>query len=177
MNTSIDEPSNIKWENIQYSPIKRLFRKLFAIIFSILIIIGSVAIVMAAKYGENQIQKSFNTSVDCNYVDYKGMEDLKIEILSGVEKNNRVVTHCFCLETFITKQIDGVKNVVVEINGQKIYACNEWLELWLKSEGLKIGIVILVPIINIVLSLALECNYIFIFLYNFFKFITQNLII
>jgi len=114
---------------------------------------------MAAKYGENQIEKSFNTSVDCNYVYNKGIEDLKMEISSGVQANNRIVTHCFCLKTLISEQIVGVENIVVYLDGKNIYACKEWLDLWLKSQSLKIGIIVLVPIINILLSLALECIY------------------
>jgi len=118
---------------------------------------------MAAKYGENQIDQSFNTSVNCKYVNRKEIDDLKMEISSGVEAYNRIITHCFCLKTLIDEQIDGVQKFSVEIDGKQIFACKDWLYLWLQSQSLKIAIIVLVPIINILLSQALECNYNLIF--------------
>jgi len=143
---------------MQYSPLKRIIRKFIAILFSIILIIASIALVMAAKYGENQIAKSFNTAVDCKFVDNKGEEDLRQEILGGVTKNNRIVANCFCMDLLISKQIAGVQDFSMIVNNVKIYPCIEWLNLWLQSQSLKIGIIVLVPIINIILSIALECK-------------------
>ncbi len=114
---------------------------------------------MAAKYGENQIEKKFNTSVECRYVENKKIKDLKNEIEAGVESNNRVVTHCFCMEKLVeTKDIEQVRNFNLTINDQPFFACKEWMGLYLISKSLKIGIVVVVPIINIVLSITLNCK-------------------
>ena len=152
---NIDEPSNIKWENIQYSSFLRFLRKCFSIFLSLIIVIASIAIVVVAKLGENEIKKNFNTEVDCRFID-KTEKDLlnEVTLLFQNKTTDNVVTYCFCYEK-LTSNFTQLQNYNIKMNNSDYYPCKLWLELWIKSSSLKYGIIFLVPIINVVLSICL----------------------
>ena len=116
---------------------------------------------MAAKYGELQIDLNFNTSIDCKYVD-KTLTSLKQEIRSDISNKDRIILNCFCLNYLIDKGVSGLKNYKIDLDSKSYNPCESWLDLWLKSQFLKILVIVIVPVINIFLSIFLECKNFFI---------------
>ncbi len=150
---STDQPSNIRWENIPYSSGKRFCRKLFSVFLALLIIASTFGIVIAAHYIQRDINQSFNSDIDCTY--YSGSTDMQVYIEytdPNITTRNKVLTYCFCINQLYSNGFSNTENV--QILGVK--PCADWVVLWLQNEGLNIGIIILVPTVNLILAFILS---------------------
>ena len=143
---SIDEPSNIKWENMQYNSCLRKLRKIFSIFLTLVIIIISISIVAAAKFAEKKIEEQFGANVDCQYIDYS--KEI-VQINEYIEDGQiSPATQCYCMDKLINIGLD-VRN---------IKKCEKWILLNIQAQSLNIGVIIIVPILNVIISLALYCK-------------------
>ncbi len=144
---------------MQYNSCKRFIRKFFSVLITIFIIIASIGIIIAAKYGENKLQESFNPSVNCKFISNK-TSDLIYEQENKKNNTPLPITHCVCFQKLIDEGLDGINsyNVALNKNNEIIYPCKDWIKLYLQYESLKTGIIIIVPVINVVISIALECK-------------------
>lgn len=112
---------------------------------------------MASKFGEEQIDSNYNTSVDCKYLTSPTMQGVIKEITdSSLGAKDRIETYCYCLNYLYSKGISDLKGLSVTVNNKTIYPCSSWLDLWLQSRAWKILVIVLVPTFNIILSLLLE---------------------
>ena len=155
---SPDEPSNIRWEYMTYSEVKRFFRRIFAIISALIVILASFGIVIAAKYAENAINKDLTQDIECKYVKYS--EETVIEEFTStiIPDKKKFKLYCYCLDMLITKPTEISTLKLTSKTGQKLEPCKTWLTLYLQSKSLKIGIIVMIPVINIFLSSIMDCK-------------------
>jgi hypothetical protein len=105
-------------------------------------------IVIGAKKAQLEIEKEFNDSVDCTYITYTEA-DVLAEYKSSISAKEKVKTYCYCLKNLISKGIFKTRDLVLETN---LKPCQSWTDLYLKNQALLIGIIVLVPIVNTILS-------------------------
>jgi hypothetical protein len=150
---STDEPSNIRWENVPYSACRRRIRTFFAVIIAIIVILASFGIVIGTKYATMEINKTFNSEIDCsNIPDYTNtVEVIKEYTDNSILARQKVKTYCFCRNNLIKKGIPNTQEVI--LNGVTI--CADWVDKYLYTKSLVIGTFILVPLVNVILSVLL----------------------
>lgn len=149
---NIDEPSNIKWEYMQYNTCKRAIRKIISILVTLILIIIGIAVIASAKYAEKKIENEFGAKVDCNLITFT-----KEIAEADNAKNTKLMSptvQCYCFDQFI--------KVGLEVN--KIKICEKWLSLYLQAQSLNIGVILIVPILNFIISLAIQCK---LYFFNF----------
>jgi hypothetical protein len=158
---AIDEPSNIKWENMQYNSCLRKLRKIFSIFFTLIIVIISISIVAAAKFAEKKIEEN-GANVDCQYIKTsKEIVENEIKIEGGLLSP---ATQCYCIDEFKKIGLDVRKNIL----------CEQWILLYLQSQSLNIGVIVIVPVLNVIISLALYCKIIYYLNYLFTFYFCLN---
>jgi hypothetical protein len=155
---------------MQYNSCLRKLRKIFSIFFTLIIIIISISIVAAAKFGEKKIEEQFGANVDCEYIKFsEEIVKKEISIQGGLISPS---TQCYC--------IDELKKIGLDVRKNKL--CEQWILLYLQAQSLNIGVIIIVPVLNVIISLALYSNKInymniinkilfYIFYTNFYLFI------
>ena len=152
VNIAENEPSNIKWENVAYSPFKRCCRKFLVIILSFIIIIASFGVIIGSKAAQQTLSDSYNTSTDCtqyNITDTLLQNEINNKNLTS---NQRVYQYCFCQDKY---QVNGYQ-FVSDINFGSETICKDWLDLYIKTTAINAAIVIIVPIINSLLFIMLK---------------------
>ena len=147
-----DQPSNIRWQNIPYSSLKRYLRKCFVLFIAILILAISFGIVIGAKYAQESINTQFNTSIDCSFITYTDDTVLEEYNNTNISNGDKYLTYCYCRNNLASIGYTLTQNI--EISGETI--CKTWISLYLKSLSLLIGTSILVPVVNVVLSTVLS---------------------
>jgi len=114
---------------------------------------------MASKFGAKQIDAKYNTSIDCKNVAKNITKNLIEEYLEITEDKDRIETYCTCQDMLLKANINGVRNFNLKINKTTtVFPCKEWLDLYLFSISMKYLVVFLVPIINVFLTVVLECK-------------------
>jgi hypothetical protein len=162
MNDFTEQPSNIRWHNMPYSSCNRYTRKILAIILALIIILASFGIVIAAKYIQLQFKQKMSSDVDCTYlkVDDAGLSHERFD--NSLTNTEKIKTYCYCFNEFIKKGPLDVSNVSITYNGKTFTPCDQWVKLYLQSESLRYGVIVLIPIVNFILSVFLECKIILI---------------
>lgn len=149
---STDEPSNIRWENVPYSTCKRCIRKTFSIIIAIIIMLASFGIVIGEKYAQEDINSHFDPNVNCEYVNPTEASVLLEFTDTSISANSRVNTFCFCRSKLISSGLTATENYTIS----NIYVCKDWLTMYLYSESLTAATFILVPTVNVILTVLLN---------------------
>jgi hypothetical protein len=158
LNYDIDEPSNIKWQNITYNQCKRAMRFMVSILFGFILIVCSFAVVVYGKYAQKQYVEKYNPDLDCeivnNWKDYNTII-ARNRTLADVEYTNAKV-NCYCNEKFFDVGLLNLKyyNITSDVNNQIIYPCNDWLDRFLQYQGLMYGIIIVIPLINAIVVIV-----------------------
>jgi len=122
-------------------------------LIAVIILAASLGIVIGSKYAQKSIEKDFNTSIDCSFVKYTEESVLEEFIDDSISNRNKYLTFCFCKDKLASNGLSGTKNYDL---GNGVKPCDKWTDLYLKSESLMIGTIILVPFVNIVLSAILS---------------------
>lgn len=154
-----DQPSNIVWENVSYSPCKRFWRKLLLWIVSIIILCLPFGLAVGAHYAENELNKKFNFNLDCSQIEtnidevrevIKEYTDAQIEKGEGdFTKDPKLFCYCHQIaEESYSKLSEPL------VDNKKV--CKEWRRLYLINLGLKIGIIVIVPVFNVIFSILLD---------------------
>jgi len=155
-----DSPSNILWQNVPYSDLRRFCRKLTSVIIACFLISCSFAVVIGTKYAQTTIFESFNSNVDCSFIQYSQQDVLAEYTDSTIAERSKVITFCFCRATLISEGIAATESITLD--GTDIQPCQDWLKLYLYSQSLTTATLIIVPVINILLDLLLtiltECE-------------------
>lgn len=149
-----DEPSNIKWENITYSPCKKCLRSTLAMIFAIIIILITLLIILFCKYYESELNKEYNTSIDCTFVNTNNVNEVMLEYNNPLyETKEKILSYCFCYSKLSTETINVSSYT---FPGTTIKPCKNFMDSYLKYTAISIAIVVAVPIINAVVVIILK---------------------
>ena len=159
VNNISDQPSNIVWENVSYNPCKRFWRKLLLWIVSIIILCLPFGLAVGAHYAENELNKKFNFNLDCTKID-STVDDVR-PIISGytetqIENGDGDFTKdpklfCYC-HKIAAESYSKLNDPLVD--NKKV--CKEWKRLYMINLGLKIGVIIIVPVFNVIFSILLD---------------------
>jgi hypothetical protein len=156
LNRFTEQPSNIRWHNMPYSSCGRCTRKVFSVLLALIIILASFGVVIGAKLFQEQFKEKMSSDIDCNYlkIDNAGLyQEYFDDVLTEIK---RVKTYCYCFQQF--KELGlGVYSVSISFNGKSFIPCNDWLNLYVQSESLRYGVIVLIPLVNFILSIFLEC--------------------
>lgn len=93
--TFTSEPSNINWENLEYSPCKRFLRQIFAVIIACIVLVATIVVVY--------LMRSFDDGLPSNE---KCITDYQINKSYSLDKAENLYTsdnqkYCYCsLQTF-----------------------------------------------------------------------------
>ncbi len=152
MQTFTDSPSNILWQNVPYSNTRRFCKKFLAVVIAFILILASFGVVIGSKYAQIEINKSYNSNLDCTFI--SSTEDDVIQEYNDqtIVERSRVSTFCFCRHTLLNEGIKATQNK----NIGEIQPCKNWLKLYLYSQSLSIATFVIVPIINIFLDIMLR---------------------
>lgn len=154
LNFAQDEPSNIKWENITYSPCKKCLRSTLAMIFAIIIILITLLIILFCKHYESELNKEFNTSINCNYVNTENVQEVIAEYSDTLlDSKEKILTYCFCNKKLTTETISLSSYT---FPGTQITPCKNFLSSYLKYTAISTAIVVAVPVINAVVVIILK---------------------
>jgi len=134
---------------MQYSPCLRYIRKFISFLLTLILIIISIAIIAAAKYAEKKVELEFGAKVDCKFITF----DKQIAEKDASKGGSLIspTVQCYCMDQFI--------KVGLEIN--KIQLCDKWILLYAQAQSLNILVIIIVPILNVIISIALYCKLIY----------------
>lgn len=158
-----DEPSNIRWHNIPYSTCKRFFRKSISLLFAIIVIAASFGIVIASKYVQREIDKDFNSNIECTYYNDRPESEVYEEYIDpDITSRSKVKTYCFCQSLFYSQGFSVTQTW--NLDNQGVYPCKTWIDLWIKNQSFNTGVIILVPTVNVLLSFVLSSKIFIIFI-------------
>ena len=93
------EPSVIIWKNLATGTCSRFFRSLFIWIISIILMLGSFAIVIVSKYVQNTNFSSFGTS-DCGSIEITKDQAQEDYYLPADEQSEPPLMNCYCYNQF-----------------------------------------------------------------------------
>lgn len=127
-------------------------RKAIVIFIAIFILAASFGIVIGAKYAQKSIDEEFNTSIDCSFVTYTDETVLAEFTDDTIANRDKYLTYCFCRDNLINLGFDGTQELELGIG---VKPCGTWLDLYIKSQSLMVGTIILVPFVNVILSIIL----------------------
>ena len=117
-----------------------------------IVILASFGIVIGPKYAQEEINKTFNTDVDCKFIDYTETE-VMVEFNDPlILMRSKVKTSCFCRDTLYSKGYSGTQDISLDGTTKP---CSQWVTMYIYSQSLMIGTLILVPMVNIILSIVL----------------------
>ena len=155
LNKISEQPSNIIWENISYSPKKRCCRKTILWIISIIILLLPFGLAIGEHYAKNELNKKFNTNLDCTQI------DASLNLVTETVNNNANLEeeelvkipeiYCYCYNE-AANSISGLNDVKI---GERTI-CKKWKKLYMISLGLSIGIIVIVPVFNVIFSVLLD---------------------
>lgn len=125
-------PTNIKWQNMNYSKFKRFLRIMLVFLISVIIIIGSFLIVVYTKYSQRKFVEKYNTNIPCNLLNnYSDYSKIYENLLSNSNIHNAITKakqNCYCIEK--SNEI-GLLNVqyikadlYVDTKNNKVYSNN-----------------------------------------------------
>lgn len=151
-----DLPSDIRWQNVPYSSGRRFIRKFFSIIIALIVILASFGIVIGAKYAQMEIDKTFNSNVDCGFISYD-LEEMTTEYNDdSITLRNKVKTYCYCQSYMFSNGITKTQTFGITGSTGSKTPCYDWVEKYIYSQSLMVATFILVPFINVVLSILLR---------------------
>jgi len=143
-----DEPSNLKWQNIPYSGCRRFARICLSVLIAIVVVLFSFGIVIGGKYVQNREDKVFNSDVDCSFVDYSNTTLILNEYNNpNVANINKIMTYCFCKDYLYTNGPVAANDYTIN----NIKLCKTWVESYVQSYAINIGIIVAIPVINSIL--------------------------
>lgn len=161
----VDLPTDIRWQNVPYSSGRRFIRKFFSIIIALIVILASFGIVIGAKYAQMEIDKTFNSNVDCGFISYD-LEEMQNEYNDdSITLRNKVKTYCYCQSYMFSNGISKTQTFSISgstgttgATGATVMKtpCYDWVEKYIYSQSLMVATFILVPFINVVLSILLR---------------------
>ena len=103
-----------------------------------------------------EIDKTFNPNIQCEFVNYSTDEVVKEYNDASIVIRSKVKTFCYCLDTLINYGITKTKEITLDgIDGGK-KLCDDWVDKYFYSQSLMIGTFILVPMVNVILSILLR---------------------
>jgi hypothetical protein len=155
----VDLPTDIRWQNVPYSSGRRFIRKFFSIIIALIVILASFGIVIGAKYAQMEIDKTFNSNVDCGFISYDLGEMQNEYNDDSITLRNKVKTYCYCQSYFFNNGITKTQTFSISgSTGATVMKtpCYDWVEKYIYSQSLMVATFILVPFINVVLSILLR---------------------
>ena len=150
-----DEPSNIKWENITYSPCEKCLRSTFSVILAIIIIIITLIIILICKAFERDLSDDFNSNIDCDKIQATE-QDVINEYNSPIPLTDKEKyhTYCFCYNK-MSENIGDVSNVAISgLPNQK--PCKKFFNSYIKYTSISIALVLAIPIINSIVVIVLK---------------------
>jgi hypothetical protein len=156
--SAAEEPSNIKWENIPYPEWKRNIRKTFAIIISLIVILSTFGIVILQKSLIDSITQDYDPNINCGYISHTENELYSEFLDSTIQRRSKVKTACFCQHYLATEGISKTQDFTFTLEGKSYFVCSDWMDSWIKYQGASTGVIILVPFVNIILSIILRSN-------------------
>ena len=149
-----DEPSNIKWQNLTYSESKRFFRKLLSFVLALLLISFSVGLVIGGKYANNEIEKDFNTSLDCSFYTQPTEAEVMLEFNdTTLENRAKTKTYCFCENMLFDGNFASIRDYTLS-DGSK--PCSLWIDKFVQFYSLTVATIIVIPLTNSIIALFLR---------------------
>ena len=159
---SPDEPSNIKWENMNYSSCKRFLRKTMVAFITFLLILASFGVIIGGKYFQENLDQQFDNNIDCDFVTYD-VQSVYTEYILNMPSRNRVKTYCFCKNLLNTQGFSNTINYVLSYENRPTFTpCNDWVNSYIKYQAFTWAIILAVPIMNalirLVITLLTQCE-------------------
>jgi hypothetical protein len=115
--------------------------------------LASFGIVIGTKYAQMEIDKTFNSNVDCSFISYDLDEMIEEYNDNTITLRNKVKTYCYCQSYMFSNGISNTQSFTIT-GSQK--PCYDWVEKYIYSQSLMVATFILVPFINVVLSILLR---------------------
>jgi hypothetical protein len=149
---SPDIPSNINWENIGYSGVKRFFRVFITIIFIAILLVLSTVLVLSLT--------SFRESSKLNQQDAKNecVEKMSLGSFELIENKTEEITYCFCVH----------QNQLELLNNSSI---NQYCLGFLTEQSLiyakQIGAAILISVVDLLFAFLIVVVIRFVSLFTF----------
>jgi hypothetical protein len=144
-----DDPINIKWRNMTYSSAKRCCLKALSISLAIIILFIGFGIIILGKIIQDDVNKSFDLNLNCNLVDYN-IQQVIFESSSTMPSKAKVKTFCYCKDMLDT---DGYFYTMdYTLPNTTIQPCAAWLNAYTKSSLITYGIIVVIPLINVLLK-------------------------
>lgn len=132
---------------MQYNDCLRILRKSFSIFLTLILIIICIAIVGLSKIAQREVYEQFGGIVDCKIIGT--VEKVKAEEEASKKlKKISPFLQCYCM--------DELSNLGFNIINDP--TCKAWLEVYLKQQSLNTLVIIIVPVLNVIISIFLNCN-------------------
>jgi hypothetical protein len=119
------------------------------VLIAIIILAASLGIVISEKYAQISLDKEFNTSIDCSFVKYTEETVLAEFIDEAIPNKYKYLTYCYCKDNLINLGFEKTQDITI---GLEVKPCDKWVYLYIKSQSSMIGIIILIPVLNVILS-------------------------
>lgn len=139
-----DQPTNINYLNLSYPGWKRGLRTIFIYLISLIFIVASFAIILGGNSAEKLLGEEFNINTKCFDKIQENTISLEIQNNQYLKSSN---VYCFCTDLFNTQGYSITKNY--KINNVEV--CKTWLSSYIKYISLYYGIIVLIPILNLII--------------------------
>ena len=97
---------------------------------------------------DNQI----NTDIDCTLYDVTNVTQVIQEYNSTISNVSKIMTYCYCKNCLYVNGTSATQNLYIG----NVYLCKDWMNLYLQTNSLNIGIIIVIPLVNSILVIILR---------------------
>lgn len=149
-----DEPTNLKWENMTYSPCKRCLRKTVSFITAVIIMLATLITIIISNQFEEEMASKFNTNVDCDYFSHATDLEVLNEFNSAKTSREKVLTYCYCYNNF--KPTDIFSNELKEKKLGGKMPCADFVPTFIKYQAINIGIILIIPLVNTIVNIIFK---------------------
>ncbi|KAF0697360.1 Aste57867_11946 [Aphanomyces stellatus] len=148
-------PTDIIWENLDYSVFARTCRVIVVNIIALSLLCISFIIIYAAKLQKNKLTQTYGAPVSCPM---DGVTQFQViqEQTSG--SGDQTMVMCYCKASLLSSSLTATMNIefVDHTTGQSAKYCDTWGTQYLTIQALMVASVLIVVIINACLTPLLQ---------------------
>ena len=150
------DPTDIIWENLDYTYMNRAFRQFVVNLITISLLLISFALIYVTKLKKVEVENEFGRPATCPSQVTTEMV-LEDEKQKANKAEYQVLVECFCKNALATGSFSDMLKTPffdAETRSTRFY-CAEWAEAFISVQALTIGAVLVVIAINAVLKQVL----------------------
>ncbi|DBA00720.1 TPA: LOW QUALITY PROTEIN: hypothetical protein N0F65_001191 [Lagenidium giganteum] len=148
------DPTDIVWENLQYSAISRFMRQIFTTLVTLGVLFMSFIIIFLAKLQKSKLEREFGRPSTCpvNVTSAQVVED-ELNKIDGLVPYKALV-ECFCKAKLSSESFTKMKEEVFwnPRNQTNELYCDTWSTSFLRTQGLSVLSVLIVVFVNFALA-------------------------